>query len=131
MPARLAFCVCMVLGILVATMPVAHAQQPHVVDPAQLQQLMDQREAEEARDRDALRRVMQRPEVRELAGRLRLDLSRAEAAVATLEGAELRDLAAQARTVDQGLAGGQNITISVTAIIIILLLVILLVVALK
>jgi hypothetical protein len=63
---------------------------------------------------------------------LGLDLRRAQAATSTLEGQELGDLAAQARRVDNALAGGQSkITVSTTLIIVALLVLILLIVALK
>jgi hypothetical protein len=69
--------------------------------------------------------------VRELAGKLGLDLKRAEVAVATLDDVELGVIAARARTVNDALAGGQStVTISTTVIIIGLLVLILLIVAL-
>jgi len=76
--------------------------------------------------------VLARPEVREAAAKVGLDLSRATAAVDTLEGADLARAADAARQVDQQLVGGAStITITTTTLIIILLLVILLVVAVK
>jgi hypothetical protein len=70
--------------------------------------------------------------VKELAGDVGLDLRRAHDAIATLDGQELTELAAQARQVDESLAGGQSrITISTTLLIIALLVLILLIVALK
>ena len=68
------------------------------------------------------------PEVKAVAEKAGLDLRRATTAVASLDGQELTQLAAQARQVDQALAGGQSsITISTTVIIIGLLVLILLV----
>ena len=68
-------------------------------------------------------------DVRAVASRLGLDVTRADAAVSTLDGAELRSLAAQAEYVQSALAGGQStITLSTTTIIIGLLVLILIVV---
>ena len=75
--------------------------------------------------------MLQHPDVARLAGRFGLDLKRAEAVIATLDGQELADLAARARDVDRALAGGATVTITTTMIIIGLLLLILLIVALK
>jgi hypothetical protein len=54
-------------------------------------------------------------------------VERAEAAVSTLNGQDLRDLAAQSRQVQNDLAGGSNVVISTTTIIIVLLVIILIV----
>ena len=81
-------------------------------------------------DRQVILRMLQRQPVREMAGRVGLDIGRVETAVATLEGAELNQIAAQARGVDNSLAGGaSNITISTTTVIIGLLVLILIIVA--
>jgi hypothetical protein len=83
-------------------------------------------------DRGAIRHLLERQEVREVAARAGIDITRAEAAVATLDAAELHEIAEQARAVDDSLAGGQSrITLSTTTIIIGLLVLILLIVALK
>ena len=79
-------------------------------------------------DREAIRTLLQREEVREVAGKAGLSLDKAVAAAATLQGDDLRQIAEQARQVDNQLAGGaSNIVISTTTIIIVLLLVILIV----
>jgi hypothetical protein len=81
-------------------------------------------------DRQIVRDVLSRSEVREVAAKAGLDLERAKQAVSTLDGAELQEIAAHARYVDASLSGGAStIVISTTTIIIILLVVILLVVA--
>jgi hypothetical protein len=68
--------------------------------------------------------------VQAIAGDIGVDLRRATDAVATLAGADLANLAAQARQAEEGLAGGQSrITISTTLIIIALLVLILIIVA--
>jgi hypothetical protein len=117
----------LVLSVLMATP--ALAQQRHVASPAALDRAIAEHLRQADADRQAIRDVLQRPEVREIATHAGLDVARAERAVATLDGAELQQIAAQARAVDNSLAGGQNITLSATTIIIILLVVILIIVA--
>jgi hypothetical protein len=68
--------------------------------------------------------------VKAVAGQAGLDLRKATTAVATLEGDNLKNAAAQARQVEQTMAGGQSrIVLSTTVIIIALLVLILLIVA--
>src|SRR5204862_6772530 len=82
--------------------------------------------------RSAVRVALARPEVREAAAKLGVDLSRAVAAVDTLQGADLARAADAARHVNDRLAGGAStITITTTTLIIILLVAILLIVAIK
>ena len=81
-------------------------------------------------NRQIVRDVLDRSEVREVASKAGLDLERAKQSVSTLSGAELQDVAAHARRVDAGLSGGAStVVISTTTIIIILLVVILIIVA--
>ena len=81
-------------------------------------------------DREAVLRVLENEQVRRLAGQMGVDLKRAEGAVATLDDSELGAMAAQARAINDALAGGQSsVTISTTLIIIGLLVLILLIVA--
>jgi hypothetical protein len=118
------------LFALVVWLPVS-AQQRHVADQATLDQVVADHVHQTADDREAIMRVLEIDQVRKLAEGVGLDLKRAEAAVATLDGVELGVIAAQARTVNDALVGGQsNITISTTAIIIGLLVLVLLIVAL-
>ena len=119
------------LGVLLCA-PVAWAQQSHVISPRALDQAVQQRVAQEQADREAIRSVLQNPTVRNVAARAGLPIEKAEAAVSTLEGDELRQAANQARQVDAQLAGGADtLVLSTTTLIIIILLVILLIVALK
>ena len=118
------------LFALVVRQPVS-AQQTHVADQATLDQVVADHVHQTADDREAILRVLQIKQVRELAGKVGLDLKRAEVAVATLDDVELGVIAAQTRTVNDALAGGQStVTISTTVIIIGLLVLILLIVAL-
>jgi len=115
---------------LVAAVPSAYAQSPHVASQAALDAAIQQHLDQTATQRDAVLRVLNRQEVKDVAGRIGLDLRTATSAVAQLDGADLASAAAQAQQVDQALAGGQSkVIISTTTIIIALLVVILLVVA--
>ena len=83
-----------------------------------------------AADREAVLRVLGRSEVKAVAERAGIDLKRATGAVSTLQGDDLARVAAQARQVDDALAGGQSkVVISTTVIIIALLVLILIIVA--
>jgi hypothetical protein len=118
--------------LLVPTVSVspAQAQTAHAAPQATLDAALRQHAADAAQDRELVQRVLQRAEVRDVAGRMGVDLRRAEGAVATLSDQELAQVAAQARQVDETLAGGAStLVISTTTIIIALLIVILLVVA--
>lgn len=106
--------------------PSAYAQS-NVIGRAALDQAVQARVAQEQADREAIRTLLQRAEVREVAGKAGLSLEKAAAGVSTLQGEDLRQLAEQARQVNNQLAGGDSLVISTTTIIIVLLLVILVV----
>ncbi len=102
---------------------VAVTQTQAAIDRA----LAGQAAAAEA-DREAIRRVLERSEVKEVAGRMGVDVARIQSSVGVLDAAELAQVAEQARAVDQSLAGGATtIVITTTTIIIALLIIILLV----
>jgi hypothetical protein len=108
--------------------PVASAQS-NVIGKAALDKAVQDRVASEQADREIIRTLLQRQEVRDVAAKAGLSLDKAIAATATLQGDDLRQIADQARQVDNQLAGGAStIVISTTTIIIILLIVILIVV---
>ena len=65
--------------------------------------------------------------MRDVAAKAGLSVEKADGAVSTLQGDELRQAAGQARMVNGQLAGGDSITITTTTLIIILLIVILIV----
>jgi len=114
------------LAVLVVA-PVANAQN-HVISKSALDQAVQARVAQDRSDREAIAALLARPEVREIAATAGLSLENASAAVSTLQGSELRDVAAQARQVNNDLAGcAYTVVISTTTIIIVLLLVILIV----
>ena len=117
------------LALAVCASPLL-AQDGHVVDRSQLRASVAEKAASEDADRATVLRVLQRPEVREIANQMGVDVRTAEHAVATLDGVELERLSDRARAVETGLAGGdQYITISVTALIIALLVLIVILVA--
>jgi hypothetical protein len=115
------------LAVLFAA-PAVNAQS-HVVGRSALDKAVQERVVRDQADREAIQSLLRRAEVREVAGKAGLSLDKAIAAASTLQGDDLRQLAEQARQVDNDLAGGANIVVSTTTVIIILLIVILIVVA--
>jgi hypothetical protein len=119
-----------ILLTLAAAAPSLHAQSPHVASQAALDAAIQQHVDHTAAQRAAVLRVLDRDEVKAVAGRVGIDLTTASTAVATMQGQELSAAASQAQQVEQALAGGQSkLVISTTTIIIALLVIILLVVA--
>jgi hypothetical protein len=111
-----------------ATQQQQEKQQRHVLGEAEMEGALARSATAEAADREAIRALLRDQRVQQIAGNLGLEIKTADAAVSTLEGAELGHLADGARAVELTLAGGQqSITITYTAIIIILLVLILLV----
>jgi len=109
--------------------PAAWAQQTHVINKSALDQAVQRRVSQDQADRDAIRNLLQRSEVKDVAAKAGLSLEKAEAAIASLQGDDLREMASQARSVDQQLAGGASTIVISTTTIIIILLIILLIVA--
>jgi ferritin-like metal-binding protein YciE len=119
-----------ILLTLAAAAPRLQAQSPHVAPQAVLDAAIQQHLDETSAQREAVLKVLERDEVKAVAGRVGIDLSTAATAVASLSGEDLKAAAAQAQQVDEALAGGQSrLVISTTTIIIVLLVIILLVVA--
>jgi len=120
----------LVMFTLVSVVPQAQAQSSHAAPLTALEAAVQDHVASAAADREAVARLLARPEVQKIAGEAGIDMRRATQAAATLDGAQLTELAAQARQLEQSLAGGQSsVTISTTLIIIGLLVLILLIVA--
>jgi hypothetical protein len=103
------------------------AAQTHVVDGKDLDAAVSRRAAEPGSERQRLRSLLAREDVKRLARANGIDLRRAEAGVSTLSADELARIAPYATAAEKELVGGQAVTISTTAIIIILLVVILIV----
>lgn len=114
--------------LAVLCMAPSASAQSNVIGKAALDRAVQERVARDQADREAIRTLLQRQEVRQIAAKAGLSLEKAIAGASTLHGDDLRQLAEQARQVDNTLAGGQStLVISTTTIIIILLLVILIV----
>ena len=106
----------------------AFAQQVRpAVDRAAVEEALALKVASENTSRAAIRTLLQRDEVRRMAGELGLEVRRAESAVATLQGADLQRVAQQAAVANDLLAGGaQTIQISVVTLLLIIIIIILL-----
>jgi pyruvate/2-oxoglutarate dehydrogenase complex dihydrolipoamide acyltransferase (E2) component len=118
-----------VLAVLMGAPSVA-ADERHVLDRAALAAAVAGRAARQDADRAAVHEALARPEVRDLASRMGVDLNRAGAVVDTLSDAELVRAAGAARQINEQLVGGQgSVTFTTTTIIIALLIVILIIVA--
>jgi hypothetical protein len=105
----------------------ARAQQ--IIPPGAIDDALTQRAAEVTAKRQAIKIALQQPDVERVARSLGVDIARANASVATLGGADLDRLAAQAQLVNDAIAGGQTVRLNLLWIIIGLLVVILIVVA--
>jgi hypothetical protein len=81
-------------------------------------------------DRDVVRRVLDRTEVRDVAARMGVDIARVQASVSLLDAAELAQAADQARAVEDTLAGGATTVVITTTTIIIALLIVIIIVLL-
>jgi hypothetical protein len=105
----------------------AFAADQHVVPPAQVAATLADHVVKQDADRAAVREALARPEVKQMAGTLGLDIARANAAVDTMGGADLERAATAARDVNRQLVGGAAVVISTTTIIIALLIVIIII----
>lgn len=125
---RLAKCVlvlCTAVLVLAPAAPLLAAQS--LVSGADLDRAIAARHAADEASRASIKALLARDEVRALAKDAGLDLRRAQSAVGTLDGEELRSLARQAAAADAALDGGQTIQISLVVALLILIIVILLV----
>jgi hypothetical protein len=110
--------------------PTAGAQE-HVIGQSALDKAVQQRVSQEQADREAILSLLNRSDVRDIAGKAGLSLEKAQAAVSALQGKDLQEAAQQARQAQNDLAGGSTVVISTTTIIIVLLLVVLILVLAK
>ena len=120
--------VVLVLAALIAVPSATFAQQRHVIDPAAVAASVAQHAAEQDANRAAVREALTQPQVREMAGRMGLDVNRAAAAIDTLNASDLERAANAARQVNQQLVGGATTVVITTTTIIIALLIILIIV---
>ena len=127
---RMLASVLVVVFSFVAVIPPAYAQTSHAASQSALEAAVQDHVATSAADREAVLRLLERPDVQAVAGDIGVDLRRAQTAISTLDGEQLTELAAQAQQVERALAGGQStVVISTTVIIIALLVLILIIVA--
>jgi hypothetical protein len=97
------------------------------VSQAELDAAVARQHDQRTADRDRVKALLHRDDVRALAEDHGLDLRRAEAAVDTLEDSELQDLAQRAAQIESGLRGGDlYIRMSLIALLLIIIIVILL-----
>jgi hypothetical protein len=104
--------------------PAAARAAEGVVGQADLDRAVSERLSSEAAERQLVKDILARDVVRKTASDMGVDLSQASAAVDTLSGAELAQLASQASAVEQALAGGDT-TIQISLVVLLLLIIIL------
>jgi len=119
--------VLLLLPLFLVSSP-AFAQQVRVVDASAMDQALAAKAESETAQRELVRRVLDRADVRAMAARLGLSVEQADSAVATLSGPELGTLAQHAQAAEAAtLAGEANVVVlSVTTLLLILIIVILL-----
>jgi hypothetical protein len=121
-------CLAALLVGALALAPAAPAKAADsVVTTADLDRAVTARHDADEASRATVRALLAREEVKAIARSSGLDLRRAQAAVATLDGEELASVARQAAAADAALAGGQTIQISLVAALLIVIIIILLV----
>ena len=106
----------------------AHAQERGVVvDRTAIEQAVSNKVRSDEGERAAIRTLLQRDEVKQVAGELGVDLRRADSRVASLEGKRLHETAAQATAANDALVGGTTtIQISVVTLLLVIIIIILL-----
>lgn len=114
-------------ALLLVAAPVT-AQEAGTVEAPEIEAALDAHHADADADRDAVRRVLDTPQLQEVADEMGVDVEQLQSAAEMLEGERLETAADHARDIEVQLAGGQNISISATTLIVVLLLVILIVV---
>ncbi|MEO8360580.1 MAG: hypothetical protein ABI672_11165, partial [Vicinamibacteria bacterium] len=99
-----------------------------VVDRSAIEQALTEKAQADNVSRDSIRTLLQREDVKAMAGNMGLDVRRAEGAVSTLQGTDLDRVAAQAATANDLLTtgGATTITISLVAVLLIVIIIILL-----
>lgn len=107
---------------------VASAQTTHVASPAMLQTAIQANVAAVAADRAVVTRVLKTSDALAVASSLGLDLTRAQATVATLEGTDLAKAAASARAIETPLSGGANTIVIGTTTLLLLIIILILVI---
>ena len=120
---RLTMVLCLIAS-LVATPVLA---QQRVVSAADLRAAMTDKAAADAARRQQIATVLRDDEVRQLAAAMKLDVTKAEAALATLNGPDLERAAAAASALQVELSGeASTVTISITTLLLVIIIIILL-----
>jgi hypothetical protein len=109
----------------------AFADQQHIVTPQQLTAVMKEKVAGDDAARASIREALARPQVRDVAANMGVDLARLSGAVDTLSGADLEQASSAAKQVNDQLGGTPTVALTATTIIIILLVVIIIVLLAK
>lgn len=110
------------IGLLLVTLPAAAGAQEHAVSQADLDALVVAHAETLDADRTALREWLARPDVARVAATVGIDIRQADAAAATLDAEDARQLTVHLAGLDASLAGaGDAITIQTTTLIIVLL----------
>jgi hypothetical protein len=107
--------------------PRAWAQERHVVSREAMKNAIDAKNTSDAADRAAIVQAVHRPEAQAVADKLGLSLTRVDDAIATMSPSDVKTLASSARAAEVARAGGDSVTISLTALLLILILVVLIV----
>ena len=119
-----------VLIVVTGFPSLAAAGQQHAVAPGAIAAAVANHAAKQEADRESIRQALSRPEVREIAAKIGIDMARVSAAAETLGGSDLDRAAESARQISDSLVGGESgIVLSTTTIIIALLVLILIIVA--
>ena len=103
------------------------AQQ--IVPPGAIDHALTERAADVVAKQQAIKTALSQPDVERVARSLGVDIARANASVAMLDGADLDRMAAQAQLVNDEIAGGQTVRLNVLWVIIGLLILIIILVA--
>jgi len=106
----------------------ARAQESRVVvDRTAIEQALTARSQADDASRASIRSLLDRDEVKAMAGDLGLDLRRADSAISTLQGSDLARVADRAAIANDLLEGGaQTIQISLVSLLLIVIIIILL-----
>lgn len=118
-----------IVGLGAAGSVAAQSSESSVLTSDEVRNMVDERTATVAAQRSALGTFLERPEVKDVAETVGIDIRRVQSAASALSDEEIRDLAPRLREAEAALAGGDTLVISSTAVIIALLIIILIIVA--
>jgi len=116
----------LVVSLGLGALPAIAQDAISVVRRGDLEQAMALKVRSDEGARDIIRTLLAREEVKALAGEMGVDVRLASNAVSSLQGAELQRVADRAAAVNDMMAGGTTIQISLVAILLIVIIIILL-----